>query len=581
MQEIARNHLYEPEKVANLKELINRSSKLYADHIAFKYKLNPKSDKVISVTYSQFKANIDELGTALLNLGLANKRIAIIAPNRYEWCVSYLAITTGNMVVIPLDKSLPDNEIESSIIRSKADAVIFDQKYLDVFQKIKQEKNSHLQFYICMDSIQDVNDILSYSALLKNGKQAIEKGDNSHIKASIDNEKMSIMLFTSGTTSIAKIVALSHKNLCSNVYQIGCVAHVTEKDTFLSFLPLHHTFESSTTFLYGLYCGITIAFCDGLRYVVNNLKEYKVTGFVCVPLMLEAMYKKVQKGIKEQNKETLVNIMTKLCNFLLKFRIDIRRKVFKSILDEFGGHLRVIVYGGAPMDKKTILGFTNLGINMLHGYGLTETSPVASSENDKYKKTGSVAFPVPDAQIKIDNPNEDGVGEVLIKGPNVMLGYYDNEEATKEALQNGWFHSGDLGYYDKDGYLFLTGRKKSVIVLKNGKNIYPEELEILLARLPYVVENIVYGKPDKDGDLKICAKIVYQADVMKEMFPDKTKEEYHAIIWEQIKKINKTIPTYKYIRELIITEEPLIKTTTQKVKRHEEIKRILEEEKKN
>lgn len=581
MQEIARNHLYEPEKVVNLKELINRSSKLYADHIAFKYKLNPKSDKVISVTYSQFKSNIDELGTALLNLGLANKRIAIIAPNRYEWCVSYLAITTGNMVVIPLDKSLPDNEIESSIIRSKADAVIFDQKYLNVFQKIKQEKKSHLQFYICMDSIQDANDILSYSTLLQNGKQAIEKGDNSHINASIDNEKMSIMLFTSGTTSIAKIVALSHKNLCSNVYQIGCVAHVTEKDTFLSFLPLHHTFESSTTFLYGLYCGITIAFCDGLRYVVNNLKEYKVTGFVCVPLMLEAMYKKVQKGIKEQNKETLVNIMTKLCNFLLKFRIDIRRKVFKSILDEFGGHLRVIVYGGAPMDKKTILGFTNLGINMLHGYGLTETSPVASSENDKYKKPGSVAFPVPDAQIKIDNPNEDGVGEVLIKGPNVMLGYYDNEEATKEALQNGWFHSGDLGYYDKDGYLFLTGRKKSVIVLKNGKNIYPEELEILLARLPYVVENIVYGKPDKDGDLKICAKIVYQADVMKEMFPDKIKEEYHNIIWEQIKKINKTIPTYKYIRELIITEEPLIKTTTQKVKRHEEIKRILEEEKKN
>ena len=579
MEKKSREKLYNPERVNNFKELINRSVKLYPEHIAFKYKLTPKDTNVITKTYSEFKKDIDRLGTALFDLGLQEKRIIVIAPNRYEWCVSYLAITTGNMVVVPLDKSLPENEIIESVIRSEADAVIFSEKYIDTFKKIREDNTSNLKTYICMDLDKKTDDILSYKELLSRGKDLITNGDYSHINTEIDNKKMSIMLFTSGTTSAAKIVMLSHHNICSNIYSLGCMAKVTDKDTFLSFLPLHHTYESTTTFLYGLYCGLTIAFCDGLRHIVNNLKEYKVTGFVTVPILLETMYKKIMQGIEKQGKLKLFNRMTKVSNFLLKLHIDVRRILFKSVLKQLGGHLRVIVYGASSTDKNTVIGLSNIGINMLNGYGLTETSPVLSAENDKYKRPGSVAFPMPGMEIKIEDPDENGVGEICAKGPCVMLGYYKNEEATKEALAGGWFHTGDLGYYDKDGYLFIAGRKKNVIVLKNGKNVFPEEIELLISKLPYVAENMVYDRPkENDDDIIVSAKIVYNKDIMKEMFPDANENEYHDIIWKDIKEINQTMPKYKYIKHLIVTDEPMIKTTTQKVKRHEEIKKILKSE---
>lgn len=573
----SREILYNAEKVNNFKELIIRSTELYGNKSAFKYKLTPKDTNIISISYSEFKQDIDRFGTALFDLGLANKRIIVIGPNRYEWCVSYLAITTGNMVVVPLDKALPEGEIIESVIRSEADCVIFDQKYIDIFKKIRNEHTSNLKTYICMDLKDDTDEILSYKKLLSRGKQLIENGDFSHINCEIDNRKMSVMLFTSGTTSAAKIVMLSHFNICSNIYSLSCMAKVTKKDTFLSFLPLHHTYESTTTFLYGLYCGLTVAFCDGLRHIVSNLKEYEVTGFVTVPILLETMYKKIMQGIEKKGKLNLFNKMIKFSNFLLKLKIDIRRILFKSVINELGGHLRVIVYGASSTDKNTIEFFNNIGINMLNGYGLTETSPVLSAENDKYKKPGSVAFPMPGMQIKIDNPDEKGIGEILAKGPCVMLGYYKNEEATKEALEGGWFHTGDLGYYDEDGYLFIAGRKKNVIVLKNGKNVFPEEIELLISKLPYVSENMVYARPkDDNNDILVAVKIVYNADIMKAMFPDKKQDEYYNIIWNDIKNINQTMPKYKYIKHLIITDEPMIKTTTQKVKRHEEIKKILE-----
>ena len=569
----SREKLYNPQRLNNFKELINRSANLYKNDIAFKYKKSPKDTNIISVTYSEFKNDIDNLGTALLNLGFGNKRIIVISPNRYEWCVSYLAITTGNMVVVPLDKSLPENELIDSVIRSEADAVIFDKKYMDTFKKIYESNKSNLKNYICIDLEEDTEHVLSYKKLILHGKELIENGDRSHLDAKIDNKKMSIMLFTSGTTSLSKIVMLSHYNICSNVYALGCVAKVTHKDTFLSFLPLHHTYESTTTFLYGLSCGITIAFCDGLRYIVNNLKEYKVTGFVCVPVLLETMYKRILQGIEKQGKTKLFNRMTAFSNFLLKFKIDIRRILFKSVLNQLGGHLRVVVYGAASIDKNTVIGLKNIGINMLNGYGLTETSPVLSAENDKYKKAGSVAFPMPGMEIMIDSPDEKGVGEICARGPCLMLGYYKNEEATKEAIKDGWFHTGDLGYYDKDGYLFISGRKKNVIILKNGKNIFPEELETLIAKLPYVTENMVYAR-DRNEDIIVAVKIVYNESIMKEMFPNATKDDYHDIIWKDIKEINKTLPKYKYIKHLIVTDIPMIKTTTQKIKRHEELKNI-------
>lgn len=571
------NCLYQPEEVLDFKHLLKRTVKLYGNKVAFIYKKNPeaKNPVYIQKTYCDFQADINGLGTRFLDLGLKNKRVAIIAPNRYEWCVSYLAITTANIVVVPLDKSLPENEIESLILRSEVEAIIFDSKYLDILEKIREKNISNLKHYICMDFSTSTENILSYFQLVQEGKNLISSGDKRLNNIIIDKNKMTSMLFTSGTTSISKAVMLSQSNICSNINQIRSIVNIKPENVFLSFLPLHHTFECSCTFLTGITCGITIAFCDGLKHVTQNLKEYKITGFVCVPLMLEAMYKKIMKGIEKSGKTKLINFMVPITNFLAKCGINVKRKVYKEILDQLGGHLDLIIYGAAPMSKEVIKGLTSFGLRLDQGYGLTETSPVLCGETDRLKKPGSCGVPLKGVDLKIINPDENGIGEIIASGPNIMLGYYNNEEATKEALQDGYFHTGDLGYLDKDGCIFVTGRKKSVIVLKNGKNIFPEELETLINKLPFVEESIVYGKPTKDGDLDLCAKIVYNEQLLKEVFPEAKKENYYDIILKEVKQINKTMPAYKYIRQIMVTEEPLIKTTTQKVKRHEEIKKIL------
>ena len=573
---LSKRKLYNSEKIINFRELISRYQKIFPNKIAFKYKSTPTSKKIETITYSKFANDIKSFAKALLKLGLKEKRVAIIGPNRYEWCVSYLAVVSSDMIVVPLDKSLPNNEIKSLIKRSEADAVIYDSKYSDIFSEICLEGKCNLKQYICMDKIDKPN-VLFMNELIETGGKI---DDEIYDDIQMDSEKMAIMLFTSGTTSISKAVCLSQGNICADIYALSQMAKVTQKDTFLSFLPLHHTFESTCTFLYGSYCGITIAFCDGIKHIQKNLNEFNVTGFVCVPLLLEIMYKKLQKNIEKQKKKTLIKIMTVLCNFLLKFGIDIRRKVFKKILQGIGGDLRILIAGGAPMNTEAIKGFLSFGINLLQGYGLTETSPVLAGENDKYKKAGSVGFPLPDINVKIDDPDNKGVGEILVNGPTVMLGYYQNEEATKEALTDGWFHTGDLGYFDKKGFLFVTGRKKDVIVLKNGKNIYPEELEILINELPYVSESMVFGKEytnkaDRNEDLNLWAKIVYSPDIMKQYFPGVDDSKYKELIWKDIRnKVNKSMPAYKYIREIIVTDEPLIKTTTQKIKRYEEMKKI-------
>ena len=568
-----KNKLYDADKINNFRELVARYSKLYSDKVAFEFKKTPNATEHVKITYAEFIEDIKSLGTALINLGLTKKKVAIIAPNRYEWCVSYLAITTSDMIVVPLDRALPDNEIEDLIIRSEAEAVIFDKKYEEVFKNLATNKKSKLSHFICMDNL---NEFSSYENLIHKGNSLVLNGDTRYDNVKIDNDKMSIMLFTSGTTSISKAVALSQSNICEDIYSLAQMTDIRKEDTFLSFLPLHHTFESTCTFLYGTFSGITVAFCDGIKYVQKNLKEFKVTGFVCVPLMLEIMYKKIKKGIEEQGKTKLVNRMTKICNGLLKVGIDIRRKVFKQVLDNLGGKIRILIAGGAAMSRDAIQGFLDLGINLLQGYGLTETSPVVAGENDKFKRCGSVGFPLPGINVKIANPDKDGIGEIAVQSPTVMLGYVNNPEATKEVMKDDWFYTGDLGYFDKDGFLFITGRKKDVIVLKNGKNIFPEELEILVNKLPYVSESMVFGRPEPDGDYKICVKLVYNQEYVEQNFPGISKEDLYKKVWEDIKiNVNHKMPAYKYIRELILTETPLIKTTTQKVKRQEELKLIL------
>lgn len=568
--------VYQAREVKNYRELVDYSCTQYAQNIAYKYKKDHTAKEVqyIEKTYEQFGKDIKAISTGLLNLDLMGKRVVVIGNNRYEWCVSYFATTCGNMVVVPIDKALPDNEIETLIKRSEAEAIIFDKKYLEVAKRSQQDDSTNLKILICMDEIQE-KEVKTFNELVKEGTKQIIEGDKKYDNIEIDENQMSIMLFTSGTTSEPKAVMLSQANICANISNIACWVKLYPNDVLLSFLPIHHTFESTITFLYGFYSGSQVAFCDGLKYIQKNLAEYKVTVFVAVPLILETMYKKIQKGIEEKGKTKLINTMTKISNTLLKAKIDIRKIVFKQVLDNFGGHLRVVLYGAAPMNKETIIGFNNLGISLVQGYGLTETSPVISAENDRKVKYGSIGVPMDNVEVEIVDKNEEGIGELRVKGPNVMLGYYENEEETNKVLRDGWFYTGDLGYFDEEGFLFITGRKKDMIVLKNGKKVFPEELEILINRMDLVEESMVFGMPNESNknDVKLSVKVVYNIEKAKEK--GYTEDDVKNVIWEDIKKLNKTLPPYKYIKNLIVSDEELIKTTTKKVKRNEEIKKIL------
>ena len=567
--------VYEPRVIKNYREMIEYSTKNYSDKIAYKYKKNGdlKNVEYVEKTYEQVGKDIKAFSTELLNKGLENKRIVLIGNNRYEWCISYLAVTSGNMIVVPLDKAFPDNEIENLVTRSEAEVAIFDKKYLDVMKKLKNEKEVNLQMLICMDNIKD-NEVDRFTDLLKEGEELIKNGDDRYDKMEINPEKMSIMLFTSGTTNIPKAVMLSQKNICANLSDFASWVRLYPTDTLLSFLPIHHTFECTVTFLYGFYSGCTVAFCDGLKYIQKNLAEYKVSVFVAVPLVMETMYKKIQKAINDQGKTKLINRMIKISNGLLKCKIDLRKVIFKQILDNLGGNIRLVLYGSAPMDKETIIGFNNFGIELVQGYGLTETSPVIAAESDKEKKPGAVGLALPSLNVKIDEPDENGEGEILVKGPSVMMGYYNNDEENRKAFKDGWFKTGDYGYMTDDGFIYVTGRKKDIIVLQNGKNVYPQEIEFLINKLPYVTESLVYQRGKNKTDTMLCAKIVYDKDLIRENLGEKTEKEYQEIIWQKIKEINKELPVFKHIKKITITTEPLIKTTTQKVKRYEELKRV-------
>ncbi len=566
----SKNKIYDVKEFKNIREIINNSIEKYPENKAFIIKNKDKNkEKYTNVTYREFGEQINALGSALINKGLKNKHIAVISPNRYEWALTYYAVLNGTGILVPLDKGLPDSEIESLLQRSHSNAVIFDKKYEEIMKKIKENKTTDVAEFICMDE----NDTFtSINELLTEGKELLNQGYKEFLDAKINEEEMSIILFTSGTTSASKAVMLSHRNIASNLYALNSAEKIYDTDVNLAFLPFHHTF-GSTGLLFFLSNGATNVFCDGIRHIQSNLKEYKVTTFVCVPLLLEAMYKKIMKEIEKKGKEKLIKRIIPITNFLLKFKIDIRRKVFKDVINSLGGNIRFIVSGASGIDKKVAKGFNDFGILTVQGYGLTETSPVLSAENENCIRYGSIGYPMANVEIKIDNPNEEGIGEIIARGPNVMLGYYENEEATNEVIVDGWFHTGDLAYQDKDGYIFVAGRKKNVIVLKNGKNIYPEELEILINDLPYVEESMVFGMP-KEDDLVVSAKIVYNKEFKEKN--NYTEEELREKIWQDIKEINKELPTYQHMKNIIVTDEPMIKTTTAKVKRYEEIKKIIE-----
>ena len=566
--------LYEATEFKDLRELLNNSVQKYSTNNAFTLKIQENGEtKYKNITYKDFSEDINGLGTALINLlNLKDKRVAVIGKNRYEWVVTYFSVVNGTGVIVPLDKGLPIQEIENSLIRTRAEAIVFEESYIEDIKQIIKNNKTNLKQFICMDNIEEEG-FYNLNELIEKGKEQIKEGRKEFLDAEIDNEASNIILFTSGTTSLAKAVMLSHKNITSNIYAISTVEKFYSTDTNIAFLPFHHTFGMTGLTIF-LAHGTNNVFCDGIRHIATNLKEYKVSIFVAVPLILESMHKKIMKEIERQNKTKKVKFGMKLSNFLLKFGIDIRRKIFKEIIDNLGGNLRFVITGAAAIDKQVAKDFNSFGILTVQGYGLTETSPVLAAEDIKSIKYGSIGFPMCNVEIKIDNPNEKGIGELIAKGPNVMLGYYEDEKATKEVLKDGWFYTGDLGYIDKQGYIFITGRKKNVIVLKNGKNIYPEELELLINNLSYVSESLVFGYP-KGDDLIISAKIVYNKEFIESENPNITQKELEEKIWKDIKNINNGLTNYKHIKKIIVTDEPMIKTTTNKIKRFEEINKIV------
>lgn len=551
-------------EVTDLKDMLNKTRNLYGEKIGYKVKLN--EGEYETYTHNEIRDMINYLGTALINLGLKDKRIAVIGENRYEWELSYLSVVCGTGIVVPLDKSLPANELEELIERSEVEAIFYSKQYEETVERIKYSEKNKLKHLISMDSKNHIEGIYSQKELIEQGKELVEKGDRSFIDAKINSEEMSIMLFTSGTTSKSKVVALSHKNMVSNVMDFASVLDVNSEDRILSFLPLHHVFECTVGMLYSLYIGAERDFCQGIRHILENLNEYKTTFAAFVPAIYENMYKNIIKNLEKQGK---LEVVKKLMNENKHKTMTEKKEVFKEIHNIFGGNIKLFISGAAALDPEVEEAFRDWGINLCQGYGLTETSPVIGVETNENFRVGSIGKALPHIEAKIEDANEDGMGELVVKGPNVMIGYYNDEKATKEVLNNGWFRTGDLAKIDEDGYIFICGRKKSVIVLKNGKNIFPEEMEALVNKIEGVKESFIFGKQQSEDkeDIKIHAKIIFDREIIKEAYKVEKDEEIYDVLLDKIKDINQIMPKYKAIRGIIISEEPLLKTTTNKIKR--------------
>ena len=563
--------IYDYLKINDLKDMLNKTGILYADRPAYKIKV--EEGKYQIYTHKEVRDMINNLGTALINLGLKGKRIAVIGENRYEWEIAYLSIVCGTGIVVPLDKSLPANELELLIERSDIEAIFYTKKYSDIIQNIKYSEKNKLKHLISMDSDENFEGIYSQKELIREGRKLIEEGNNEFLNAKINPKEMEIMLFTSGTTSKAKVVALSHENICTNLMDIGSVLDVTQEDVFLSILPIHHVFECTVGFLFSLYKGAETVFCDGLRHIVENLNEYHVTVMACVPGIYERIFMMIRKKLEKQGKlEEILKNEEKYKNSSMQKK----KEVFKEIHNMLGGKVKLLISGAAALDKTIEEKYRLLGLNLVQGYGLTETSPVVAVGTNKNYKLGSIGKTVPSVEAKLVDVNDDGIGELVVRGSSVMLGYYENEKVNKKSLQDGWFYTGDLAKIDEEGYIFICGRKKSVIVLKNGKNIFPEEMENLVNKIEGIRESFIFGKiqSNDENNIKINVKIVFDRDVMKDVYKVEADEDIYKVLSKKIKEVNQTMPSYKAIRGMILTEEPLIKTTTNKIKRQENLDEI-------
>lgn len=561
--------------ITDIRHMLRTSTELYGDNVAFRQRFE-KNEPYREITYKQAFETVNALGTALTNKGLKGKRIAVIGENCYQWATSYLAVICGTGVVVPLDKELSAMELKQLVIEAEVSAVMFTKKYREIFKEMKTSGDTDIEILVDLTGDDEEEGIFKWSNLVAEGRMLLEGGDRSFVEAEIIADEMSELLFTSGTTGIAKGVMLSHKNICFDLMIAPTILNVNTWDIFFSVLPIHHTYEGTCGFLMPLYKGASIAYCEGLKYIVKNLAEVSPTMFLGVPALFETLYKTIMRNVRKQGKEGLVKKVMSVNKVTRKIGLDLNKLLLKDILKVFGGRMRVLISGGAAIDPAILQFFNDLGFIAVQGYGLSECAPMGAlnPDNPKYMRNSSVGHILPGMQVKIVDKDEDGIGEICLKGDNVMLGYYKNPEETARAVRDGWFYTGDQGYVDEEDFIYITGRKKNVIIASNGKNVFPEELEYYLSLSPFIAESMVWGAEDeRSGDIVIVAAIRPETDDIRETLGDEKADDPETVkelLWKEVDKVNEQMPMFKKIKKIVVRNEEFEKNTSKKIKRFAE-----------
>ena len=558
--------LYTAPKIEHIQDMIFKSCKKYSEKLALEDLINYPISKV---NYQQLKNSILRFGNALRKLGLPGRtHIALISDNRVQWAISYLTLMSFNYVVVPIDKNLTFSEILNILYESDSEAIIFSDNFSNLLIE-KKNTLKNLTVFINMDKESQKDDFIFMKDLID---REIEASESTLPK--INSNDMAEIIFTSGSLGRAKGVMLSQKNLAANLQDMLSMLMMYPEDKFLSVLPMHHTYECTCGMLCPLYAGSSVHYSRSLKTIADDMLKVKPTIVLGVPLLFDKMYKKIQKAVQSDSKKAvIVPKIVALMNALEKLKIkNIKKKIFKEIHDKFGGAIRLFIVGGAPPDPEVAKGLQGFGFGFLQGYGLTETSPILALNQLDNFKNDAAGLPLPGVKLKIVNPDENGIGEIYAKGDNVMLGYYKNKEKKEEAFEDGWFKTGDLGYIDNDGFLHVSGRKKNVIISKNGKNVFPEEIEDMLNKSPFILESVVYGEKDDKQSEVIAAQIVVDSEEFI-LYSQKNNVQINdklidKIIGDEIKRINKNLTSFKRIMRFYIREHEFEKTTTKKIKRY-------------
>lgn len=558
--------------LVNIKHMVESSCELYKDRVAFHEKFR-KTKGYEKILFKDLLEMYNEFGTGLLKLGLKGKKIAIIGSNSSRWAISYLAVVCGVGVVVPIDKELPEKKIEDIVRKAEVSAIIYEDKYKEIFKKMRGKDDNCLKTLINMTKDGRDDDIMGFGEVINLGIKGLNEGDREFLDAEIDRDEMSILLFTSGTTGNPKGVMLSHKNIVEDIMAAPTILKVTVDDIFFSVLPMHHTYECTCGMLLPIYKGASVAYCEGLKYIAKNLQEVRPTMFLGVPAIFEKLYKKIWQNVRKKGKENTLKKIVKINNKTKKVGINLGKIFFKDILNVFGGRMRIMISGGAAIDPSVIDGIRDFGINVVQGYGLTECAPLAALNPDTAPVSSSIGVAFPNMELRVLDEDEKGIGELCVKGPNVMLGYYEMPEETAEAVVDGWFRTGDLGYIDENGYAYITGRRKNLIITKNGENVSPEELEYEINLSPLVLESMVYqDEAANKEDTLIAASIVVDWEYIDEFHSDikDDDDEIIKMMWEIVDRINEAHPVYMKIRKINFKKEELLKNTTNKIIRFAE-----------